>query len=178
MIPTLFLVWFNVIDIWNRTDFKNSTSFNVHRGSFVLFIFLRKISPELRSATDLPLFAEEDWPWANIHAHLPLLYVWDTCHSMACQAVCSSALGIRISKSQPAKAEGANSTAVPSGWLLGLLSFLFKNHSEYHHIYEKLHFLKLKKCANAHAHSHIQNCWITLSYKYKNPIYIGKPVYC
>ena len=26
------------------------------------FLFLRKISPELTSATNLPLFAEEDWP--------------------------------------------------------------------------------------------------------------------
>ena len=34
-----------------------------------------------------PLFAEEAWPWANIHAHLPLLYTWDTYHSVACQAV-------------------------------------------------------------------------------------------
>ena len=56
--------------------------------SFVLFLFLfRKISPELTSTTNPPLFAEEDWPWANISAHLPLLYMWDACHSMACQAV-------------------------------------------------------------------------------------------
>ena len=52
----------------------------------ILFLFLRKISPELTAASP-PLFAEEDWPWANIHAHLPLLYTWDTCDSMACQAV-------------------------------------------------------------------------------------------
>ena len=48
--------------------------------------FLRKFSPELTTANP-PLFAEEDWPWANIHAHLPLLYTWDAYHSMACQAV-------------------------------------------------------------------------------------------
>ena len=51
-----------------------------------IFFFLRKISLELTAANP-PVFAEEDWPWANIHAHLPLLYTWDTCHSMACQAV-------------------------------------------------------------------------------------------
>ena len=51
------------------------------------FFFLRKISPALTSATNSPLFAEEDWPWANIHAHLPLLYMWDPCHSMAWQPV-------------------------------------------------------------------------------------------
>ena len=49
------------------------------------FFFLRKVSPELTAANP-PLFAEEDWPWASIHAHPPLLYVWDACHSMACQA--------------------------------------------------------------------------------------------
>ena len=54
---------------------------------FLLFVcFLRKISPELTSATNPPLFAEEDWPCANMCAHLPLLYMWDACHSMACQA--------------------------------------------------------------------------------------------
>ena len=50
-------------------------------------VFLRKISPELTSATNPPLFAEEDRPWANIRAHLPLLCMWDAYHSMACQAV-------------------------------------------------------------------------------------------
>ena len=54
--------------------------------SFCIPFFLRKISPELTAANP-PLFAEEDWPWANIHDHLPLLYMWDACHSMACQAV-------------------------------------------------------------------------------------------
>ena len=48
-----------------------------------IFFFWRKISPELTSAPYPPLFAEEDWPWANILAHLPLLYKWDSCHSMA-----------------------------------------------------------------------------------------------
>ena len=50
------------------------------------FFFLRKISPEL-TATNPPLFADEDWPWAKIHAHPSLLYMWDAYHSMACQVV-------------------------------------------------------------------------------------------
>ena len=50
------------------------------------FFFLGKISPELTTANP-PLFAEEAWPWANIRAHLPLLYMRDAYHSMACQAV-------------------------------------------------------------------------------------------
>ena len=51
------------------------------------FFFLRKTSPE--PTTDNPsLFAEEDWPWANIHAHLPLFYTWDAYHSMAFDKWC------------------------------------------------------------------------------------------
>ena len=55
--------------------------------SLHLFLFFfRKISPELTAANP-PLFAEEDWPRADIRAHLPLVYMWDTYHSMACQVV-------------------------------------------------------------------------------------------
>ena len=32
------------------------------RNIYVLFFFMWKISPELTSATNPPLFAEEDWP--------------------------------------------------------------------------------------------------------------------
>ena len=31
-----------------------------------IFLFLRKIIPELTSAANPPLFSEEDWPWVNI----------------------------------------------------------------------------------------------------------------
>ena len=49
-----------------------------------LFIYLlRKINPEVTSTANPPLFAEEDWPLANMCACLPLLYMWSTCHSMA-----------------------------------------------------------------------------------------------
>ena len=51
-------------------------------GFFAFGFFLRTISPELTTANP-PLFAEEDWPGANIHAHLHLLYTWDAYHSMA-----------------------------------------------------------------------------------------------
>ena len=40
-----------------------------HSGPNVFWgFFLRKISPELTFAANHPLFAEEDWPWANICA--------------------------------------------------------------------------------------------------------------
>ena len=40
---------------------KQTLPYIIHkRGKF--FFFLRKISPELTSATNPPLFAEEDWP--------------------------------------------------------------------------------------------------------------------
>ena len=44
---------------------------------FCLPWFFWAISPELTSAANSPLFAEEDWPWANIRAHLPLLSMWE-----------------------------------------------------------------------------------------------------
>ena len=54
---------------------------------YLIFLKKKKINPELKSATNPPLFAEECWPCTNIGAHLPLLYMWDACHSMACQAM-------------------------------------------------------------------------------------------
>ena len=63
-------------------------------------------------------FPEEGWPWANIHAHLPLLYVWDTCHIMAWQAVCRSAPGIWTGEPQAAEAECAHLTTALPGWTL------------------------------------------------------------
>ena len=83
----------------------------------LLFFFLRKISPKLTSATNPPRFAEEDWPWANIHAHLPLLYMWDACHSMAWWAVRRSAPGIQTSEPQAAEAENTNLTTTPPAGL-------------------------------------------------------------
>ena len=66
----------------------------------LLLLFLRKISPELTTANP-PHFAEEDWPWANIHAHLPPLYTWDAYHSMACQAVPCPHLGSELGNPGP-----------------------------------------------------------------------------
>ena len=65
---------------------------------FSFFFFLRKISPELTSAANPSLFHEEDWPWANIRAHLPLLYTWDTFLSMVCQAVPCPHPGSQVAK--------------------------------------------------------------------------------
>ena len=69
---------------------------------YLFIFFLRKISPELRSA-NTPLFAEEDWPWANIRAHLPLFYMWDTCHSMAFWVVPCPHLGSEKANPGPPK---------------------------------------------------------------------------
>ena len=80
-----------------------------------LFIYLRKIRPELTSVTNHPLFPEEDWPWANIRVHIPLLYMWDACHSMACQAVCRSRPRIQTSEPRATETEHAKLTAAPPG---------------------------------------------------------------
>ena len=88
-----------------------------------LFIFLRKISPEL--STTNPLFAEENWPWVNIHAHLPLLYTWDAHHSMAFAKQCHVRTrdlnwwtpGLR-------EVEHAHLTAAPPGWPLHFIFYV------------------------------------------------------
>ena len=82
----------------------------------LFFIFLRKISPELTCAANPPLFAEEDWPLANIRAHLPLLYALNTYHSMAFAKWChvpSRDLNWRTAGCQ--EAECVHLTAVPPG---------------------------------------------------------------
>ena len=61
--------------------FTSTVNYEVQR--LTLAFFLRKISPELTSAANPPLFAKEDGPWVDIYAHLPVLYMWDACHSMA-----------------------------------------------------------------------------------------------
>ena len=86
---------------------------------------MRKISPELTSATNGALFAEEDWPWANIRAHLPLLYMWDACHSMAWQAVRRPAPGIQTAEPWAKKAEHVNLTTAPSGLTLYTITFKY-----------------------------------------------------
>ena len=42
-------------------DMKGNVRF-LEEGSLSEFFFLRRISPELTSAANPPLFAEEDWP--------------------------------------------------------------------------------------------------------------------
>ena len=89
--------------------------------------FLRKISPELTSAANPPLFAEEDWPRAKIRAHLPLLSMWDTCHSIAHLAVPCPHLGSELCKPCAAEGEPANLTTAPRGWphTLGIFNWSY-----------------------------------------------------
>ena len=60
-------------------------------------------------------FFEEDWPWANICAHLPLLYMWDSYHSMALPSGAMSTPGIQTGELRTAEVERANLTATPPG---------------------------------------------------------------
>ena len=70
--------------VWGHVALLTWTNiWSVNSVSIYIYIYiLSKISPELTSPTNPPL-GEEDWPWAHIHAHVPLLYMWDACHSMA-----------------------------------------------------------------------------------------------
>ena len=83
---------------------------------FFFLFFLRKISPELISPTNPPLFAEEDWPWADIRAHLPLAYMWEAWHSMAWWMVHRSVPGIPTGKPQATEGKHVNLTTTPLGW--------------------------------------------------------------
>ena len=101
--------------------YRNHALFIQHLGMYriqasEIFFSLRKISPELISAPNPPLFAEEDWPSTNIHAYLPLLYMWDACHSMAWHAACRSTPRIRTGEPWAAKAEHVNLTVAPLSW--------------------------------------------------------------
>ena len=95
------------------------------------FFFMRKISPELTSAAKPPLFAKEGWPWATIQVHLPLLYMWDTSHSMACQAVPCPHSGSEPVNLGAAKVELAHLILAPLGRpppLFFLFFCVFKYH--------------------------------------------------
>ena len=99
-----------LLKIWTRWSSCGSPSL-----SSFYFIFLRKISPELATANP-PLFAEEDWPWANIHAHLPLLSMWDAHHSMAFAKRCHVRTWDLNGRTPGRReAECAHLTAVPLG---------------------------------------------------------------
>ena len=90
----------------------------------IFFFFLRKINPELTTA-DPPLFAEEDWPWANIHAHVLLLYTWDTHHSMAWQAVPCLSLGSGLANPRPPRGRTCEPNCCATGpapWNLSFIS--------------------------------------------------------
>ena len=75
---------------------------------------MRKISPVLTSANPPLIFAEEVWPWANIRAHLPPLYV-GLRRSVASQAVHQCAPGIRTGEPWAAAAEHVHLTTCAIG---------------------------------------------------------------
>ena len=79
----------------------------------LLYLFGKYLSPFCALSFHLFLSFEEDWPWANICAHFPLLYMWNICHSMARYVVCRSVPRIWTCKSQAAKVEHATLTTVP-----------------------------------------------------------------
>ena len=91
-----------------------SNNSNAGSSRRLLFWGGTKISPELTTANP-PLFAEEDWPWANIRAHPPPLYMWDAYHIMAWQAVPRTTPGIQTGELLDAKAESVNLTTAPPG---------------------------------------------------------------
>ena len=80
-----------------------------------IYLFLRKISPELTTANPA-VFAEEDWPWDNVHAHLPLLCMWDAYHSMTCQAVPCPHPGSELANPEPLRSRMRALNRCTPGW--------------------------------------------------------------
>ena len=93
------------------------------QGNFLSFFFLRKISPEL-TAANRPLLSEEDWPWANIHAHpFSTSYVGRLPqHGLPSSAM--SAPRMRTGEPQATEGECANLTAAPLGQAWELYFFM------------------------------------------------------
>ena len=61
---------------------SNSKAISKALNCFFFVVLVRKISRDLASVANLPLYGEEDWPRANICAHLPPFDMWDACHGM------------------------------------------------------------------------------------------------
>ena len=95
---------------------------------FLSFFVLRKISPELTSATNPLLFAEEDWPWANICVYLPLLLYVGHLPQHSLIRCAMSAPGIRIGKPRATEVEHENLTTAPQGqpWLFLILNCYYE----------------------------------------------------
>ena len=108
-----------IISLWQKLlqTFVYLTMSDPHNNQMRSGVFFRggKISLELTTANP-PLFAEEGWPWANIRAHLPLLYTWDAYHSMAFAKWCHVCTW-DPNQWTPGRweAKRANLTAVPPG---------------------------------------------------------------
>ena len=99
---------------------------------FLLVLFFwRKISPQLTTASP-PLFAEEAWLWANVHAHLPLVYTWDTYHSMAAKQCHVRTRDPNQWTLGRREAECANLTAAPPGRPPDWKTFKFLPSSAFH----------------------------------------------
>ena len=89
---------------------------------YYLFIYLRKISPELTSAAKPPLFPEEDWPWANIRACF-FYFIYGMPATVWPAKQC---LGPHPgSEPWAAEVECVNLTTVPPGWPLSYTIYFF-----------------------------------------------------
>ena len=83
---------------------------------FFCFLFLvRKIRSELTSIANLPLsLLEDNQPWANICANLPLFCMWVTTTTWLGKW-CKSAPGIQTHKPRPPKQSTPDLTTTPQG---------------------------------------------------------------
>ena len=63
----------------------------------------------------LLFFAEEDWPWANICAHLPLLFIWDAATAWFEKRCIGACLGSEPVNPGATEAEQPHLATTPAG---------------------------------------------------------------
>ena len=85
-------------ELW---DFREEKDY-ISQQAVGTFLFLRKISPELISAANPPLFAEEERASPELTSMPIFLYfMWDACHSMPYKHCVG--LGTKLAKPGPEK---------------------------------------------------------------------------
>ena len=94
---------------------REHQNFSVLLLDSLLYQYGEKLIPSMTSCFWFVFFGEEDWPWANICANLPLFLYVGHCYSMAWWAVCKSSPRIWTCKLWATKAECMNLTTIPLG---------------------------------------------------------------
>ena len=100
------------------------------------------------------IYFEEDWPWANICAHLSLLFVCGMLPQHGLMSGYRSAPGILTREPQDSEVQLSNLTATPQGWPRKLI-VLDRTHGQHAH---KLRAATMR--VSVKRWSHQWACWL------------------